>query len=303
MALFAPDYYKDFKCIASSCRHSCCEGWQINIDEETLYRYRALQGEMGKRINIAVKETDGCAHFVLQNGKCPFLNGEGLCDVILSLGEDYLCQSCTDHPRFRSFLRSRTEIGLGLSCEEAVRLILTRKEKTSLICIEEGKSKRPRRFEKWLLREREALLSLAEDEEKTIALRTEAMLSYAKRPRALLEGEGWIPHYRRLERLDSMFDECLALWEKSLDGMPTGLDREGGKLLSYFIYRHSTLARSKRDFRARIAFCALCTRHVLAMTAARGGTLDALLDTARLYSSEIEYSEENTAYLMEAARH
>lgn len=297
MALYAPDYYKDFKCIASACRHSCCEGWQVSIDVETLCRYRVQGGEMGERLKAAIKEEEGGAHFALQNGKCPFLNESGLCDIILTLGEGHLTQICTDHPRFRNFLPSRTEIGLGLCCEAAARLILTRREKMLLLCMDE-EEKSPRRFEKWLLGEREVLLSLAEDEEKSIALRIQSMLSYAKRPPSFLKSERWIPLYRRLERLDPAFDRCLDLWEMAPSGMAKGLDTEGGRLLSYFIYRHGTGARSKRDFRARIAFCALAAHHVLSITAARGGTLDALLDTARLYSSEIEYSEENTAALI-----
>ena len=162
MPLYAPDYYKSFRCIASACRHSCCKGWQVCIDDETLYRYRAVKGEMGERLNAALKEENGCAQFALQNGKCPFLNGEGLCDIILSLGEGYLSKICTDHPRFRSFLRSRTEIGIGIACEEAARLILTREEKTSIVLLE-GEGSTPRGFEKWLLNEREEILAFAED--------------------------------------------------------------------------------------------------------------------------------------------
>mgnify|MGYP006874698003 CR=1 FL=1 len=36
-----PDYYKEFKCIAGECRHSCCIGWEIDIDEETYKRMKA----------------------------------------------------------------------------------------------------------------------------------------------------------------------------------------------------------------------------------------------------------------------
>lgn len=49
-----------------------------------------------------------------------------------------LCQICTDHPRYRSFFSERTEIGVGLCCEEAARLILTRPEKTTLVVTGEG---------------------------------------------------------------------------------------------------------------------------------------------------------------------
>ena len=39
MIMLVPNYYKDFLCIADKCRHSCCIGWEIDIDEETLEFY------------------------------------------------------------------------------------------------------------------------------------------------------------------------------------------------------------------------------------------------------------------------
>ena len=35
MKLFAPKYYTEFSCIADRCRHSCCIGWEIDIDADT----------------------------------------------------------------------------------------------------------------------------------------------------------------------------------------------------------------------------------------------------------------------------
>ena len=40
MKLFAPKYYGSFKCIADKCEHSCCIGWEIDIDDTTLKKYR-----------------------------------------------------------------------------------------------------------------------------------------------------------------------------------------------------------------------------------------------------------------------
>ncbi len=39
MSVFAPDYYKDFKCTASLCRHNCCIGREIDIDKKTMKKY------------------------------------------------------------------------------------------------------------------------------------------------------------------------------------------------------------------------------------------------------------------------
>ena len=82
-----PAYYPEFKCIAGGCRHSCCIGWEIDIDPETLALYRGLEGPLGDRLrrNITGGESP-C--FALGDGeRCPFLNRENLCDIILERGE------------------------------------------------------------------------------------------------------------------------------------------------------------------------------------------------------------------------
>lgn len=34
MNIYAPDYYPAFRCIASKCGHTCCAGWEIDVDAE-----------------------------------------------------------------------------------------------------------------------------------------------------------------------------------------------------------------------------------------------------------------------------
>ena len=34
MHAILPSFYPDFQCRANNCRHSCCKGWEIDIDEE-----------------------------------------------------------------------------------------------------------------------------------------------------------------------------------------------------------------------------------------------------------------------------
>ena len=40
--IIVPSYYKKFKCIAGECKHSCCKGWEIDIDEKSLARYENI---------------------------------------------------------------------------------------------------------------------------------------------------------------------------------------------------------------------------------------------------------------------
>lgn len=130
MKLRVPKYYKEFKCIADKCKNSCCSaGWEIDIDDKTAEIYKNVDGAFGDKLkeNIEFKKP---SHFVLnKNGTCPFFNKCGLCDIYINLGEDKLCQICTDHPRFYEWFDGVKEAGIGLCCEEAARIILSQDRK------------------------------------------------------------------------------------------------------------------------------------------------------------------------------
>lgn len=118
MTTYYPDYYKDFKCIAERCRHTCCAGWEIDVDEAALERFTADPA-------IAPYIRDGSI-ILDENERCPFLREDGLCKMILEHKEDFICDICKEHPRFYNDCGDHTEAGLGLVCEEACRLILSR---------------------------------------------------------------------------------------------------------------------------------------------------------------------------------
>ncbi len=154
MKLIVPDYYKDFCCIAGRCRHTCCIGWEIDIDAESLKRFACIDA-----IRPHIEPGD-IPHFRLLDGeRCPFLNEDNLCDLILRHGEDILCQICRDHPRFRNFWTDRVEMGLGLVCEEAARLILTSPSPLRLeILSDDGNDIPQPEDEAWLMQVRDRLL-------------------------------------------------------------------------------------------------------------------------------------------------
>ncbi|WP_295073676.1 flagellin lysine-N-methylase [Ruminococcus sp.] len=118
-----PEYCRDFRCIAGKCKDSCCKGWEIDIDTDTVRYYESVGGEFGKRLRDNIR--DGC--FVLtEDERCPFLNAKGLCDIYTELGEDKLCRICSDHPRYFEWFEGLKEGGVGLCCEAAAELILSR---------------------------------------------------------------------------------------------------------------------------------------------------------------------------------
>ena len=288
-----PAYFAEFRCIASACRHNCCIGWEIDIDSDTLARYRQVTGPLGERLRAGIVLEGETASFRLTpEERCPFLNGENLCDLILGLGEDALCDICRLHPRFYNRLGNREEAGLGLACEAAARLILTREAPFALRTAEED-DEALTAAEASLLAARDGLLDIARDRRRPVRAREDAVLAAvgaALPPRAawrgLLEG---------LERMDPAWDAALA----RLDGpeepgeVPEGMREQ---LLCAFLYRHLLAAADPADFSARAAFAVFGTRVMRTLSADE----EAFLDMARAYSAEVEYSEENTAALLDA---
>jgi len=301
-----PDYYSDFSCIAGECRHSCCIGWEIDIDDDTAEYYRTIGGELGKRLAENIEDDGDSAHFILGEGdRCPFLNCEGLCDIYRELGEESLCRICTDHPRFVNCLSDRDEIGLGLCCEAAAELILTRTGNMKLITADDGGDEELSDFEKELLSKREEIFSAMCRSNMTFEERCEEALAVCGAALPEKSGGEWYEIFSALERLDSEWDIYLEEMSKrnSFDkAVPHELSECYTQLFNYFIYRHFAAAESIEDAASRVAFAALSCKITAAVcTAHNGGRygIRELAEAARIYSSEIEYSEENTACLLE----
>nr|MCR5755309.1 flagellin lysine-N-methylase [Acetatifactor sp.] len=83
--------YDTFRCIAGKCPKSCCIGWQIMIDEQSLDKYKAVNGPFSERIRSAVDYPAEC--FRQHGTRCNMLNECGLCDLQSVMGEDYLCDT------------------------------------------------------------------------------------------------------------------------------------------------------------------------------------------------------------------
>ena len=129
MITIYPEFYNRFICKADKCEHTCCAGWEIDIDEQTQEYYRNLEGDIGDELRASMKESDGTVSFELENGRCPFLNEKNLCLIILSEGEDSLCDICALHPRFYEDISDEYELfGVGLSCEKTCELLAQEKD-------------------------------------------------------------------------------------------------------------------------------------------------------------------------------
>ena len=140
MSVWYPDFYPAFRCRAAACLHSCCRGWEIDVDEASAERYRKLSGPLGDALREALFADAEGWHFRLDGEeRCPFLQKDGLCRLILELGEEALCDICALHPRFFQELGANELWGLGLSCEAVTALLLER-DGLRFVCRETGES-------------------------------------------------------------------------------------------------------------------------------------------------------------------
>ena len=128
MQITRPDYYKEFSCIAGSCPDTCCAGWQIVIDHKSLKKYRRVKGPFRGRLHNDIDWKEQV--FRQYNRRCAFLNDDNLCDIYSEAGKRMLCDTCRKYPRHIEEFEGLREYSLSLSCPEAARILLSRKEKT-----------------------------------------------------------------------------------------------------------------------------------------------------------------------------
>lgn len=284
-----PDFYDDFHCIADKCRHSCCVDWEIDIDEESLKRFMAVEGEFGEYMRRSIA-LEPAPHFVLtEDERCPFLREDGLCKMILTLGEDSLCHICREHPRFYNELPGRTEAGIGLCCEEAVRLLRSGDKHLKLIAEGVGE-------EDALIELRDEIFAILQDDSLSFTQReSKAMALFGMVPMSF-EAQALADVYLSLERLDEDWTRRLsALKERKDESLEPRISTLPYlRLTEYFIYRHFATAPDEYEAALRLQFAFLSTRLICAM--------DTIFDDAestRLYSSEIEYSDENVDKILD----
>lgn len=123
MRYIRPDFYERFACIADKCPDTCCAGWQIMIDEDSLEKYENTEGEFGKILENSIDWEEGC--FYQNNKRCAFLNDKNLCDLYLALGEEGFCDTCRNYPRHVEEFEGLRELSLSLSCPVAAKMILS----------------------------------------------------------------------------------------------------------------------------------------------------------------------------------
>lgn len=294
MKLVKPDYYDSFRCIAEKCRHSCCIGWEIDIDEDTLDLYENIPGEFGERLRQGINYGESACFKTDECGRCVFLNDRGLCDIILNLGENTLCDICTDHPRFRNQFSNRTEMGLGLCCEEACRLILSKDEAVQLIEMNFDDGSVPTDEEAEFFADRDEVIKLLQDRSKSLSERFDILSREWARPNTKSPAE-WVEFYRSLERLDSAWDGMLDILELQESFAVVDDYTVWENLAVYIIYRHG----ANLSLWDSVAFAVHTVQLLYTISRAADIDFEGICDLCRMWSGEIEYSEENTDAVIE----
>ena len=288
MLTVRPNFYDEFHCIAAACRHSCCVGWEIDVDAETLAYYRELGGALGAELKRQI-DPEPTPHFHLtEDERCPFLNQEGLCRLILALGEDGLCDICALHPRFYNELPGRTEMGLGLCCEEAARLLTEGRGPLRLLTEDDGEGGAAMPP---LIALREKIFALLADEGIAMTLRMERALGLLGLTLPPFDARCAAAFLLTLERMDESWTALLdALAARGPEALEPRLSGERYmRVAAYLVYRHFA-AGDPEEAGRRLRFCFFAAQLVCA--------LDPLsADALRLFSAEIEYSDENVEKL------
>ena len=289
MKLFAPKYYGSFKCIADKCEHSCCVGWEIDIDGATLEKYKALNGGYGDNVKSSIS-TGGTPHFILgEKDRCPHLDGSGLCKIITNLGEEYLCDICREHPRFYNYTKV-AEVGIGMSCPEAARVILSSPDYAVFENVG-SVSKEADTVAFDGVAERGAVYKILGDEGAEYHARLEEI--YSKYSIEQKEDGFWLELLNSLEYLDENHKKLFMNYSSK--------NRAGGnhayleRFLAYLVFRHCTEALDLEDFGARLGFSLFCESLLSSLICLeKAETLHEVARLASIISEEIEYSEDNT---------
>ena len=306
--------YDRFRCIASRCTDSCCQAWDVEVDPETLERYQALTGELGTLVRRSLYEEDGHTYLGFEDGRCPLWRADGLCRGQAELGEPFLSRVCREFPRIHHDYGDFEEFGLELSCPEAARILLTEGPGPAVTQdVPGGEDPDYDQEAMALLKEtRMEAIRLLEDRSRPIAETLILLLLWGCQVQSLLDGAdvpdfdpeailataetmGQAGDFREIQDFFASLEILTPQWETLLAGPAEGsLDEKCRNLCLYFVGRYWLQAVSDYDIYCRVKFtvvaCLLISR--------LGGDF---VDTAHLFSKEIENDADNMDAILDAA--
>lgn len=223
MEYYKINYYDQFKCLADKCPETCCAGWQIVIDEESLDKYKAIGGNLLKGVDLEQE-----CFYQDREGRCAFLRKDNLCEIYKEYGASYLCDTCRMYPRHVEEFEGERELTLSISCPEGIRLLLAQEEPLFFIHTSDEETEFFEEFDTVLYR------FLKETRKELLRLIYDSEISYGELRGQLLGAGEILQSYTDEEDLEEV--EAANLWQKrsltsDFAGDYRGEVRRGWKLM------------------------------------------------------------------------
>lgn len=319
MRVTVPDYFENFRCLAGKCPHTCCEKWEVVIDEDSAALYEAVPGPLGEKLRSALqRDEDGDLCFPLNGGRCPFLDSENLCEIHKALGEEATSVTCREHPRFTEDYGPFREVTLSASCPAANALLLGSEKPLTFHTFEtEEAGEEGDEWLEYLLSLRARLLDILTDRSRPLKARLASFLSLAlsaqdclddDRPEELPNAEEAAIPPAEAPLFPAALDFLASL--EVLDGDWPALLKQAAaagktpqrsalleRVAVYFAFRYLLKAVNDGDLLSRAELVVFAVVTVERLAAVCG-----LSEALRRFSAEIEHDDDNLDALLEALR-
>ena len=286
----------------------------MDVDSDAAAYYRSLSGALGDRLRQVLVDTEDGTVMTIENGRCPMWRDDGLCRIQAELGHDALCRTCRQFPRLTHDYGDFIELGLELSCPETARLILSTQNAGMLVQAQPGGTEPeydPEIMEILRQSRKEVLAFLQDAPSLPDALA--AILLHSHSVQTQIDGadpEPFVPaaclaearQYVQVGDADGVFRffEGLEIltpqWKARLAQRPVKIcwSRELKALAQYMIQRYWLQAISDFDLVCRVKLMVTACLLVGML----GGDV---LETAQLFSKEIENDPDNVDAILDGA--
>ncbi|MEG0895650.1 MAG: flagellin lysine-N-methylase, partial [Oscillospiraceae bacterium] len=261
--------------------------------------------------------------------RCPFLNEKNLCDIILTKGENMLCEICQNHPRFFNVFDNYTQQGIGLCCEEACRLLFSTSDALTFNVNDDGKNIKTENsaLENILYSALQTMIEIVQDRSNSFYERVVELLDFSADLQFKLYSEeevelkdldkysisqqtldifgkteyindSWKDMFYELKNKLSVIynnEEFNAFMVKSI--------YQYEHLLIYMLYRHFLNCVYDGEILTRIKFCLInlwlvYIMDVLKWVKSNNYTMIERIEITKLWSKQIEYSDDNVDFLL-----
>ena len=311
MEIVKPEFFDSFKCIADRCPDTCCAGWDVEIDDESAEKYKHETGCLGEYFEKHLTTDEDGYIFSLTDGRCPLLDENNLCRIQLEKGEAALCDTCRLFPRYFDNYGEIREIGLGLGCPEAARILLLPETEVRL----ERTVESPDRIYNILSEKREEFFAILENKRFDLKTKLSSVLFSAAEFQSeidrinMLGSDSSVPFsdcVKVLEKMEYISDErrqrLVSLSdEKAIYRNSEKYVEDFVRLFKYCLMRYMMTACFDLDLLTKVKygiFACIITKRLYDSVAEL--SFDDRVRILCGYSKEVEYSQINLDILDEA---